>query len=79
MTPTQYLDQLSSLRMDRTKERPRPHKVCLLLAVLDLIRLGTLRDNQIRFDDALRKAFSRRFNQLKQNNCLLYTSPSPRD
>ncbi|PKG01227.1 MULTISPECIES: HNH endonuclease [unclassified Alcanivorax] len=68
MTPTQYLDQLSSLRMDRTKERPRPHKVCLLLAVLDLIRLGTLRDNQIRFDDALRKAFSRRFNQLKQNN-----------
>ncbi len=68
MNAQQYLDQLSSLRMDRTKDRPRPHKVCLLLAVLDLIRSGGLRDNRIRFDDALRQAFSRRFDQLKQDN-----------
>jgi len=68
MTSAQYLDQLSSLRMDRTKDRPRPHKVCLLLAVLDLIRFGALRDNRIRFDDALRRAFTRRFDQLKQGN-----------
>ncbi len=68
MNAQQYLDQLSSLRMDRTKDRPRPHKVCLLLAVLDLIRSGGLRDNRIRFDDTLRQAFTRRFDQLKQDN-----------
>ncbi|WP_290539066.1 HNH endonuclease [Alcanivorax sp.] len=68
MSPQQYLDQLSSLRMDRTKDRPRPHKVCLLLAVLDLIRAGALKGNRIHFDDALRQAFTKRFAQLKQDN-----------
>lgn len=68
MSSQQYLDQLSSLRMDRTKDRPRPHKVCLLLAVLDLIRTGALKGNCIHFDDALRQAFTKRFAQLKQDN-----------
>lgn len=68
MTPAQYLDQLSSLRMDRTKDRPRPHKVCLLLAVLDLIRAGTLKENRILFNEPLRQAFTKRFERLKQDN-----------
>ncbi len=68
MTTAQYLDQLSSLRMDRTKDRPRPHKVCLLLAVLDLIRAGTLKDNRILFNEPLRQAFTKRFERLKQDN-----------
>ncbi len=68
MTPAQYLDQLSSLRMDRTKDRPRPHKVCLLLAVLDLIRAGTLKENRILFNESLRQAFTKRFERLKQDN-----------
>ena len=68
MTPARYLDQLSSLRMDRTKDRPRPHKVCLLLAVLDLIRAGALKENRIPFNDSLRQAFTKRFERLKQDN-----------
>lgn len=68
MTPAQYLDQLSSLRMDRTKDRPRPHKVCLLLAVMDLIRAGALKENRIPFNNLLRQAFTKRFEQLKQDN-----------
>ena len=68
MTPAQYLDQLSSLRMDRTKDRPRPHEVCLLLAVLDLIRAGTLKENRILFNEPLRQAFTKRFERLKQDN-----------
>ena len=54
--------------MDRTKDRPRPHKVCLLLAVLDLIRAGTLKENRILFNEPLRQAFTKRFERLKQDN-----------
>ncbi|WP_300411370.1 HNH endonuclease [uncultured Alcanivorax sp.] len=54
--------------MDRTKDRPRPHKVCLLLAVLDLIRAGTLKENRILFNESLRQAFTKRFERLKQDN-----------
>ncbi|MDZ7737328.1 MAG: hypothetical protein U5P41_15535 [Gammaproteobacteria bacterium] len=32
-----YLDKLRALRVDRSSGHAKPHKVCLLLAVMDMI------------------------------------------
>lgn len=52
-------------------DRFKPHKPLLLLALLDLIECGEVRDNKFHFDEKLREAFSRHFKK--------YHGPDDRD
>ena len=61
-----YIDKFSHLNMNSRKGRKSPHKVCLLLAVMDLIQAGKIHENQIPLDDVLRQRFSYYFDQLSQ-------------
>ena len=57
-----YGEKFNHLNLNRQHGRVSPHKVCMLLAVMDLIAHKTIRDNKIFFDEGLRKGFSLHFN-----------------
>ena len=60
-----YEEKFSSLNMNANRPGPKsPHKVALLLAVTDLIENGQIQDNKILFDDQLKSAFTKRFQEL---------------
>jgi predicted restriction endonuclease len=56
-----YLARFRALRVDRAGGHARPHKVCLLLAVMDMIAEGSITENRILFDDELKDRFSAHF------------------
>lgn len=68
MTVQFYIEKFQSVRPDRSSGRAKPHKVCLMLAVIDLIEQGIITNNQICYDETLKKRFTLYFNQLKQGN-----------
>jgi predicted restriction endonuclease len=68
MRLTYYVNRLQSLRPDRSSGRAKPHKVCMMFAVMELIEQGHIQDNKIYYDDALKKRFSWHFMRLKQSN-----------
>ena len=61
-----YADKFSALNMNRQAGRVSPHKVCILLTVLDLIANKTICYNRIFFDGTLRQAFSGHFNRYRK-------------
>lgn len=63
-----YQDKLANLRPDRSSGHPKPHKICLLLAVVDLIDQGVITQNRIYLDKTLQQRFSIHFEKLKQGN-----------
>lgn len=63
-----YVDKLQSIRPDKSSGRARPHKVCMMFAVMDLIEQGHIIDNRIFYDDTLKKRFTWHFSRLKQDN-----------
>lgn len=63
-----YQDKLSSLNVDRSSGHLKPHKVCLLLAVIDLIRNNKKTKNEFTINDELKNSFSFHFNHLRKNN-----------
>lgn len=63
-----YRDKLTSLHVDRSHGHPKPHKVCLLLAIIDLLRDGTVTRNAICIDDSLKASFGRHFQKLHKGN-----------
>jgi len=63
-----YLGELRAMRLDRSSGYPKPHKVCLLLAVMDLIADNSITENRIYFDDQLKSHFSRWFQKYKSGN-----------
>jgi len=63
-----YQEKLSSLNVDRSSGHPKPHKVCLLFAVIDLMDGGTITHNRIELDDDLKAAFTFHFQNLKKGN-----------
>jgi len=63
-----YIDKFQNLKMDRSNGHSKPHKVCLLLAVIELIEHGVISENKVLFDEALKTQFTYYFNQLKQGN-----------
>ena len=63
-----YQHKLSHLHVDRSSGHPKPHKVCLLLGVMDLIAEGSGLNNQFIINDELKAAFSRHFQRLKKGN-----------
>ena len=68
MISSEYLEKLSSLNVDRSSGHPKPHKVCLLLAIMDLIKTGQVQKNQFVINDDLRSVFSSQFEHLKKGN-----------
>lgn len=62
------LAQLRALRPDRSSGHAKPHKVCLMLAVMDLIQQGTITENKIYFNDALKSQFTKWFEQFQHGN-----------
>lgn len=63
-----YRDKLTSLNVDRSSGHPKPHKVCLLLAVIDLIENGDVSKNVFVIDDQLKSRFGYHFDRLKKGN-----------
>jgi len=68
MSLSHYQQQLSRLKMDRSSGHAKPHKVCLLLAIIDLIDRGIIINNKIYFNDELKNAFTKYFDQFKHGN-----------
>lgn len=60
-----YADKFHSLKMNHQQGRISPHKVCMLLAVMDLIANKTIHHNRIFFDDTLRHNFSRQLDRYR--------------
>lgn len=47
MTVDAYITRFENLRRNKSGDRERPHKICMLLAVLDLAKAGGLEENKI--------------------------------
>ncbi|PHQ14745.1 DUF3883 domain-containing protein [Marinobacter profundi] len=60
MSLLDYEKRFSALRLNSSGGFNSPHKVALLLALMDLIDRGDLRENIIRFDNVLKDAFANR-------------------
>jgi len=63
-----YIDKFQTLRTDRSNGHAKPHKVCLLFAVIDLIEKGVITHNKILFDEQLKSCFTYHFELFKQGN-----------
>ncbi len=59
-----YERRFASLRMNTSRGRVSPHKVAMLLAVIDAIESGEVTGNSIFFSQALRSRFSQHFDRL---------------
>ena len=59
-----YERRFASLRMNAARGRVSPHKVAMLLAVIDNIEAGTIKDNRIFFSQSLRNRFTEHFKRL---------------
>ena len=58
--------EIQSLKLGKLGDRYRPHKLLLLLAVLELFEAGVIRENRIYYDENLKAAFSSLFDRHKK-------------
>ena len=63
-----YQSKLSNINVDRSSGHPKPHKVCLLFAIMDLIKNGQVIKNEFIINDELKAAFSFHFERLRKAN-----------
>jgi len=68
MSLQHYIDAFSTLRMNRSGGAVSPHKVCLLLAVMDLVEKDVIVTNRITLDESLQDAFTRQVDLMRQAN-----------
>jgi len=69
MSLLDYENRFSNLKMNTHGGGEKsPHKVALLLAVIELLGADSIRENQIYFDQPLKDAFTRQFNNLATPN-----------
>lgn len=61
-----YLDRFQNLKMNSSNGIKSPHKVCMLLAVMDLIQVGHIATNQIFLNRTLKERFTHYFDSLAQ-------------
>lgn len=66
MSVEYYVDKFRNLNMNSSKGKKSPHKVCMLLAVMDLIQAGYIYENKIKLDATLKNRFTYFFNERKQ-------------
>jgi putative restriction endonuclease len=62
-----YLDKFSRLNVDIAHGSPSPHKICMLLALLDLARAGGLLRNRIAYEPALLERYRYFFEAVKSS------------
>lgn len=60
--------EIVSIRKGGSKKNPKPHKLILLLAVLDLAEVGLLPENKVYFDERLIALFEEHFRQFSIND-----------
>lgn len=60
-----YIAKFEALNVNRARGHASPHKVCMLLAVMDLLEDGTLRDNRIELNEALVEKFRHHFEMMQ--------------
>ncbi|WP_341665468.1 HNH endonuclease [Vibrio sp.] len=63
-----YLDKFRSLTMNNANGKKSPHKVCMLLAVMDLIQASIITSNKIEFNQVLKDRFTQHFEKFAQGN-----------
>lgn len=63
-----YLHKFRDLNTLRLQGHNKPHKVCMLLAVMDLIAMGVITQNKIEFNQALKQSFTLHFDRLRAGN-----------
>ncbi|MEP4892464.1 MAG: HNH endonuclease [Aliiglaciecola sp.] len=68
MSLTYYIEKFQSIRPDRSSGHVKPHKVCLMFAIMDLIEQGHIKQNRIFYDEKLKQSFAWHFNRLKAGN-----------
>ncbi|MGF1753940.1 HNH endonuclease [Vibrio makurazakiensis] len=61
-----YLDRFQNLKMNSASGKKSPHKVCMLLAVMDLIQAGYIVSNKIYLNQILKDQFTLHFDGLAQ-------------
>lgn len=60
-----YCGQIAKLRVNVSGGRASPHKICMLLAVLDLARSGALLENRLYFAPPLLERYGRYFDAVR--------------
>lgn len=65
MSLASYQDKLRWLNVNQSGGRYSPHKICMLLAVLDLVRSGALTENRIDHSPALLDRFRAYFDAVR--------------
>jgi hypothetical protein len=63
-----YATCFRQLNVNRRRGHASPHKVCMLLAVMDLIEAGEITVNRIEFGDALVQKFRHHFEMLQSGS-----------
>lgn len=63
-----YIEDFRKLNVDRSSGHAKPHKVCMLYAVMDLIAEGEIKTNKIFYDDKLLERFNYYFEKLRSRN-----------
>ncbi len=53
-----YVDKFRSLNMNSSNGKKSPHKVCMLLTVMELIQAGHISSNKIEFSQVLKERFT---------------------
>ena len=61
----QYIEAFRKLRVNRQKDHASPHKVCMLLAVIDLIENGRIESNDIFFNAELKQKYGHYFDVMR--------------
>ncbi|MCP5349302.1 MAG: DUF3883 domain-containing protein [Gammaproteobacteria bacterium] len=65
MSLLQYESAFARLNPNKSRGNVSPHKIAMLLAVMDLIESGVITENRIPYNAELTTAFTRHFDQLK--------------
>lgn len=65
MTLSTYADRFRRLNVNVAHGRASPHKICMLLAVLDLARGGALTENRVEFAPPLLERYALYFNAVR--------------
>ena len=65
MSLSDYIHKFQNLNVNQAHGRASPHKICMLLALLDLARSGALKGNRITYDAQLLERYQLYFNAVK--------------
>ncbi len=77
MSLATYADQFRRLKVNVAHGRASPHKICMLLAVLDLARGGALTENRIEYAPPLLERYAMYFNAVRSRATIpILTFPS---